>query len=89
VPGFVCEGLTLLAGPPKTGKTWLAPDFVSAVARGGLALGSVACEQGHVNYFDGENGQRRIDARFDVVAADGNWRPDSDHVWLSAAAPAK
>jgi hypothetical protein len=41
VPGYVPEGLTLLAGRQKLGKTWLALDFAIAVAIGGFTMGSI------------------------------------------------
>jgi len=37
VPDLVPEGLGLLAGKPKTGKSWLALDLGIAVAAGGRA----------------------------------------------------
>ena len=40
VPGIVCEGLSLLAGPPKVGKSWLSLDLALSVAGGGQAFGS-------------------------------------------------
>jgi hypothetical protein len=83
VPGFIGEGLTLLVGRPKTGKTWLALELAGAVARGGRALGKVFCDQGPVLYLDGDNGQRRIDARVDALFPPGSyWRGrDSREVW--------
>lgn len=41
VPGVVPEGLTLLVGPPKAGKSWLALAVLLAVASGGRALGKL------------------------------------------------
>lgn len=39
VPGLVPEGLTLLAGPPKIGKSWLLLNMAVEVAKGGRFLG--------------------------------------------------
>ena len=39
VPGVLPEGLTILAGKPKLGKSWLALDMALAVAGGGSVLG--------------------------------------------------
>ena len=47
VPGILPEGLTLLAGKPKLGKSWLALDIAVAVASGGSVLGR-ECEPGPV-----------------------------------------
>lgn len=63
VPGYIPEGFVVLAGRQKLGKTWLAMDFSIAVATGGSAMGSIACEQGDVLYIDMENGHRRIKKR--------------------------
>lgn len=41
VPGLIPEGMTLLVGPPKAGKSWAALDIGLAVASGGCALGAV------------------------------------------------
>ena len=35
IPGYVVEGLTVLAGKPKLGKSWWAYDASIAVATGG------------------------------------------------------
>ena len=42
VPDLVPEGLSILAGKPKTGKSWLALDFVVAVAD--FALQGAGCQ---------------------------------------------
>ena len=41
VPGIVVEGLTLLAGKPKRGKSWFALNLALAVAQGGTTLGAI------------------------------------------------
>lgn len=51
VKGYIVEGLTILAGKPKTGKSWLCLDIAIAVARGGSAFGSIVCEAGDVLYM--------------------------------------
>ncbi len=45
VPGILPEGLTLLCGKPKLGKSWLALDISQAVTQGGIVLGQ-ECETG-------------------------------------------
>jgi hypothetical protein len=35
VPGYLVEGLTILVGKPKRGKSWMALDWVLAIAHGG------------------------------------------------------
>lgn len=67
VPGYVAEGLTLFAGAPKIGKSWTALDLAVSVSSGGLAFGSVKCEQGDVLYLALEDNQRRLQSRLKVM----------------------
>jgi hypothetical protein len=46
VPGIIAEGLTLLAGKSKIGKSWLILGTAIAVASGGYALGSLRSIRG-------------------------------------------
>ena len=86
VPGYVPEGLCLLAGRQKLGKTWLAMDWAIAVASGGLAMGKIKCEQGDVLYIDLENGRRRIHDRIEVLFPDEADRPNLDRLeWVDDA----
>ena len=88
VPGYVGEGLTILAGRQKVGKTWLAINWAAAVASGGMAMGSVACEQGDVLYIDMENGHRRIRARIEALYPDPAQRPDLSRLeWMCETPP--
>ncbi|QIG92442.1 AAA family ATPase [Bradyrhizobium sp. 6(2017)] len=63
IPGYVVEGLTVLAGKPKLGKSWWAYDASIAVATGGKAMGAVECEQGDVLYLALEDNRRRVQDR--------------------------
>ena len=74
VPGYIVEGLTVLGGKPKAGKSWLAYDICVAVAVGGMAMGAVECEQGDVLYLCLEDNRRRVKNRINVV------RPYSDRL---------
>ena len=86
MPGYVAEGLGILAGRQKLGKTWLALDWAIAVASGGVAMGSIACEQGDVLYIDLENGHRRIQARINTLFPDERRRPDLSRLeWVNDA----
>ncbi len=64
VPGLVPEGFTLLVGPPKAGKSWLALDWLLAIAAGGRALGAIDCTKprGVLNCAF-EDGDRRMQER--------------------------
>ncbi len=57
------EGLTLLAGKPKLGKSWLALSVALAVAAGGVALGTYPVAQGEVLYLALEDNERRLQSR--------------------------
>ena len=63
IPGYIVEGLTVLGGKPKLGKSWWAYDASIAVATGGKAMGSVDCEQGDVLYLALEDNRRRVKDR--------------------------
>lgn len=63
IPGLLPVGVTLLAGAPKTGKSWLVLDFGIAVASGGAVLGKVQVDPGAVLYLALEDNQRRLKSR--------------------------
>ncbi len=63
VPGLVPEGLTILAGHPKVGKSWIALSLGVAVAAGGSFLGKRPAIKGAVTYFALEDNARRIKDR--------------------------
>lgn len=62
VAGMMTAGLTLLAGAPKKGKSWLALKLCLAVARGEPFLGC-AVTQGDAIYLDLESRQHRVAER--------------------------
>lgn len=67
VPGYLTEGLTLLAGAPKIGKSWLALGIALAVASGGRAFEEVECEAGAVLYLALEDNLRRLQSRLRLM----------------------
>ena len=77
IPGIIVEGLTLLAGKPKVGKSWLLLHAAIAVARGGFTLGDIHCAEGDVLYCALEDNPRRLKARMGkLLGMDtaGAWR---------------
>ena len=60
VDGVLIEGLSLLAGKPKMGKSWLALGIAMAVAANQSALGELDVEAGEVLFIALEDGPRRI-----------------------------
>jgi hypothetical protein len=71
IPGLLPEGLTLLVGAPKIGKSWLQLDIGVAVASGGVALGHLPVEQGDVLYLALEDTGRRLQERLRKVLNGG------------------
>jgi hypothetical protein len=69
VPGIVAEGVTLLAGAPKIGKSWLALNISTAVAAGGKALSRLDVVGGDVLYLALEDNPRRLQSRLTKVLA--------------------
>jgi hypothetical protein len=66
VPDYLPEGLTLFAGKPKIGKSWLVLNIALAVARGKEVLGKFV-EQGDVLYCGLEDGLRRMQSRVSKI----------------------
>lgn len=67
VPGLIGEGVTLLAGPPKAGKSWLALNLCVAVSAGGKALSSIDVQAGPCLYLALEDTGRRLKDRLSKV----------------------
>ena len=67
VPGVICEGLSLLAGPPKVGKSWLSLDLALSVAGGGQAFGAIPVRPGPVLYLALEDTPRRLKSRVGML----------------------
>jgi len=63
IPDILPEGLTLLAGKPKLGKSWLALSVALSIAAGGMALGSQPVTKGDVLYLALEDNARRLQSR--------------------------
>lgn len=71
VPDLLPEGVTLLAGKPKLGKSWMAFGLSVAVAHGGVALGTRHVEQGEVLYLALEDNKRRLQQRLNKLLNGG------------------
>lgn len=63
VKGIIPEGATIIAGPPKLGKSVFCLNIAVAVAEGGKALSYFDVEQGSVLYLALEDSERRIKTR--------------------------
>jgi hypothetical protein len=67
VQDILPEGLSILGGKPKMGKSWLALGLSVAVATGGAALGNIRVEHGDVLYLGLEDNPRRLQGRLKKV----------------------
>jgi hypothetical protein len=77
VKGIIPEGLSILAGRPKIGKSWMALDFGLGIASGIPVLGGVDVEQGDVLYCCLEDNYRRLKRRITkLLGAFGGVWPD-------------
>jgi hypothetical protein len=89
VEGLIPDGLTMLAGPPKVGKSWFTLNLSVAVAEGGKVLGTYEARRGSVLHLALEDNARRFQERLrrmlDGKAAPGaayffnEWRKVEDH----------
>ncbi len=87
VPGLIPEGLTILGGRPKLGKSWLAANVCLAVATGGAVLGQ-ECEQGDALYLALEDNERRLKDRFGkLLPPIKSLRPDISRLAYMTEAP--
>lgn len=79
VPGILIEGLTLFAGKPKVGKSWLLLHAAIAVATSGFTLGDLHCIEGDVLYCALEDSYRRLQTRMRKV---GSRYPERLTLWI-------
>ena len=67
VTDLLAEGLTILAGKPKKGKSYLALDMSLSIAVGRQAFGKFPTEQAAVLYVSLEDGERRLQRRLHAI----------------------
>ena len=73
VPTFIPEGVTLIGGKPKIGKSWLMLCTALAVADGASVLGQ-PCERRDVIYYALEDTKRRLkDRTAKLIGLAGDW----------------
>ena len=78
VRGIVYEGVTVFAGKPKQGKTWLMLAMALDTASGSTTLGSRPVQRGGVLYLALEDNQRRLQGRIKKLLA-GREAPEGLH----------
>lgn len=67
VPGLLCEGVHILAGRPKAGKSQLILQLAVAIASGQQALGRFETKKVGVLYLALEDGDRRLQRRIKEI----------------------
>jgi hypothetical protein len=67
IAGIVPEGLTLVGGKSKIGKSWMTLGESIAVAAGGKALGKIDVERGEVLALTLEDTARRLQGRLEAM----------------------
>lgn len=72
IPGLIPEGLTIMAGSPKIGKSWLGLQIAVALSCGGYIFGDVKVLEKTVLYLALEDTPRRIAGRLKKVKAQPN-----------------
>ncbi len=78
VEGLIPEGLTLLVGAPKIGKSWMSLDLGITIAKGGSAFGRFPVEAGDVLYLALEDTKRRLQDRLGKVLQEAD-APETLH----------
>jgi hypothetical protein len=68
--GILAMGLSILAGAPKLGKSWLMLNVALAIAHGGIALSRIKVQQGAVLYCALEDTPRRLQDRLRIALQD-------------------
>jgi hypothetical protein len=85
VPNLLPEGLSLLAGKPKIGKSWAALDICIAITADRYCLGDRKPAQGDALYCALEDNPRRMQRRMDKLLPtfSGQWpeRVTLAHEW--------
>ena len=80
IPDFLPSGLTVLAGPPKIGKSFFCWNMALAVAYGGIAFSSVIIPEAHnVLYLSLEDPPALLKDRL-ALMADGQTMPSNLHI---------
>lgn len=77
IPEILPEGVTILAGRAKIGKSFLAFGLCVAVATGGEALGKIPVGRGDVLLMALEDNKRRLKKRLKGLIGDAEKAPDN------------
>lgn len=67
VEKLITPGLIILAGRPKSGKSWLSLNLSLSITRGGIALSHFKAKKAAVLYFALEDNVRRLKSRMENI----------------------
>ncbi len=81
VENIIPESTCLLAGKPKSRKSWFALGIACACVLGGKALGRLNVRAGRVLYLDLESNQRRAKSRLFSIVGSHMERMDKLHIF--------
>ena len=70
VQGILYVGVTLFAGKPKIGKSWMMLALALAVTTGSTIFGNTTVQQGEVLYLALEDNRRRLQRRIKKLLSD-------------------
>jgi len=70
IPGLISEGLTMLCGAPKIGKSWFVLNLALAAITGGGFLGTLKANKTDTLYIALEDTERRIQKRLKKLKAE-------------------
>lgn len=78
IPDMLCEGLTILAGPPKIGKSYFCWNMALAIACGGMVFSEIELEAKHnVSYLSFEDSPALLKERLPQIS---NIMPANLHI---------
>jgi hypothetical protein len=80
IPALIPEGLTIIGGRPKVGKSWLLLQAAIAVGTGGMFFNKPV-DQGNVLYVAFEDGPRRLQDRIKKMGMPRDAMVTFERVW--------
>jgi hypothetical protein len=80
IPDLVPEGLVIVGGRPKVGKSWLALQMAVSVASGGKFFDRDV-DQGKVLFIAMEDNPRRLQSRLNKIGVAGDIKIETAYEW--------
>jgi hypothetical protein len=80
VEDVLVNGLTILAGKPKKGKSWMTLAMLMDIARGVETFGVLKTKKSNAIYYDLEGGPQRLKERLSKLLQDGSEPPQGLHI---------